>query len=103
MGKVYLLNAWGTERYKIGVTKSDVEKRLKQLQTGSSDELVIVKTFESDNYRKIEGWLHRKYKSKQVSGEWFELEDIDVLDFKKHCEEINETIDLLKKNNPFYD
>ena len=31
-----------TEIYKIGVTKKEVEKRIKQLQTGSSKEIVLL-------------------------------------------------------------
>lgn len=102
MGTVYLINAWGTDKYKIGITKSDVEKRIKQLQTGCPDKIVLVNTYESKNYRHLESWLHREHTSKRVEGEWFILEDEDVLKFKEDCERINKTVNLLLENNPFY-
>ena len=46
-GKVYLIVDWSSQplKYKVGITKSDVTKRLKSLQTGSSGELVLLKTY----------------------------------------------------------
>ncbi len=106
MGYLYLIVDWGSdpERYKIGITKNDVEKRLKQLQTGASSELVLLRTYESDNYRKIERWFHRKYSSYATDGgkEWFQLPNDDVLNFITECERIDETVQLLKDQNPFY-
>lgn len=101
MGNVYLLNAWGTDRYKIGFTKSDVKKRIKQLQTGCPDELILVKVYESEEYKSVESWMHRKHHAKRVEGEWFELTPTDIYEFHKDCEKFNETIKMLKENNPF--
>ena len=106
MGFIYLLVDWGSnpEKYKIGITKNDVEKRIKQLQTGASSELVLLKTYESDNYRKIEGTLHRGYKTYSTDGgkEWFELPNDRVLNFINECEQIDSNINFLRENgNPF--
>lgn len=102
MGIVYLLNAWGTDKYKIGITKGDVNKRMKQLQTGCPDEIVLTKLYECEHYRKLEGWMHRKFSSKRIEGEWFILEDEDVLNFIDECKKGDETITLLINENPFY-
>jgi len=105
-GKVYLIIDWGSHpiKYKIGITKNDVDKRLKQLQTGSSSELVLLQVYESENYRKIEGTLHRGFKHYSTDGgkEWFELPDEIALNFLKECEQIDNNIKMLKESgNPF--
>jgi hypothetical protein len=102
MGNVYLLNAWGTDRYKIGITKGDVEKRVKQLQTGCPDEIVICQVYSCKHYRKLESWMHRVYGPKRIEGEWFVLEDEDVSKFINECEKGDETITLLINENPFF-
>jgi hypothetical protein len=101
-GNLYLLNAWGTNKYKIGVTKNNVEKRIKQLQTGCPDEIILINQYKSDVYRKIESWLHRKFKSKKVEGEWFILDDSDVINFITECVNAEKTIKLLLNENPFF-
>lgn len=82
MGTVYLLNAWGTNKYKIGFTKRDINLRIKQLQTGCPDEIVLARKYECENYQKVEKWLHKQHNSKRVEGEWFLLEDADVYNFR---------------------
>lgn len=106
-GSIYLITDWSSEphRFKVGITKGDVSKRLKQLQTGSSGELVLLKTYSSENYRKIETILHRGYKSHSTDGgrEWFELPEDRVVNFKKECKKIDDNLKLLKESeNPFY-
>lgn len=105
-GKIYLLLDWGSspnEKYKIGITKNEISKRIKQLTTGSSSELVLINSYESENYKQIEGVLHRRYKTYSTCGgkEWFELPNDKVIDFKKHCEEIDKNIKFLNENNSF--
>jgi hypothetical protein len=105
-GKIYLITNWSSNvnRYKIGITKNSPEDRLKSLQTGSSGELVLLKVYESENYRKIEGILHRTYSHFSTDGgkEWFELPDDRVLNFIKECEKIDNNLNALKdSNNPF--
>lgn len=103
MGYVYLLNSWGDEVFKIGITKhDDIDKRIKALQTGNSSEIVLVNKYKSDNYRRIETMLHRYYGTKHKRGEWFELESTQVLEFTKRCEDFDKTITILLKENPFY-
>ena len=103
MGYVYLIGEIGKEgRYKIGSTKAkDVNKRLKQLQTGNSSELFIKEYYETEHPFKLEKMLHNHFKYKNLSGEWFGLSEADTEDFRGICEEKMKVINSLK-DNPFF-
>ena len=103
MGYVYLIGEMDNKgRYKIGSTKAkDVNKRLKQLQTGNSSELFIKESYETEHPFKLEKMLHNHFKSSNLIGEWFELSESDTEAFRKVCEEKEKIISSLK-NNPFY-
>jgi len=102
-GWVYLLEEMGDNlRYKIGFTKNDIEKRVKPLRTGNSDDIMIIKQYRSENYVKIEGMLHRQFADKHHRLEWFTMTDDEVANFLIEAKKADELIDFLKKNNPFY-
>ncbi len=103
MGYVYLIGMVEVPgKYKIGSTRSkNIDKRLKQLQTGSSSELFVKDCYETEYPFKLEKMLHNRFKSSNLIGEWFELKENDINDFKSICEEKTNIIDSLK-NNPFY-
>lgn len=105
-GKVYLIVDWSSSplKYKIGITKNQIQKRIKQLKTGSSGDLVLLKHYESENYKKIESILHRFYNSYSTEGgkEWFELPDDKVLNFINECQTIDENLKYLQENNCFF-
>jgi hypothetical protein len=103
MGHVYLIGEIRNEgRYKIGSTRAkDVNKRLKQLQTGNSEELYIKDSFETEHPFKLEKMLHNRFKNNNIINEWFELSEDDVKGFKGICEECSKVIESLK-DNPFY-
>lgn len=71
MGYVYLLHAVGTDRYKIGRTKSSVQKRVKSLQTGCANKLRIVAILVDKNERTLEQRLHHRFRQFRRHGEWF--------------------------------
>ena len=103
MGYVYLIGEIGKEgKYKIGSTRAkDVNKRLKQLQTGNSSELFIKECYETEHPFKLEKMLHNHFKSSSLIGEWFELSESDTEAFRGVCEEKEKIISSLK-DNPFY-
>ncbi len=106
-GYVYLilqLNIEGVETYKIGITKNAPEKRVKQLQTGNSDKITLLKSYQSENYLKVEQSMHRLYASfkTESKNEWFALKDEHVLSFIEECKKADEIIDFMYKNNEFY-
>lgn len=98
MNKVYLISS-GEGQFKIGVTKRDVSKRIKELKIGNSNPLDIISVFESKWARKIENTLHKRFKHKLLDGEWFNLSDDEVRDFTKSCRKIHENIELMATTN----
>lgn len=107
MGYVYLIletDKSGYERHKIGMTKRDPQKRVKELSTGNSNVITLLHSFNSTHYKNIERMLHVKFNSQktEANNEWFTLEDSQVLSFINTCKDIEKTVVLLKENNPFY-
>jgi len=105
MGYVYLIGEKDNPgRFKIGSTRSkDINKRLKQLQTGSSSELYIKDFYETSYPFKLEKLLHNHFESSNIMGEWFELFESDTESFRGICEEKIKIIDSLKDNPFFFD
>jgi hypothetical protein len=96
MSFIYLIKNTEESHYKIGVGKNPTN-RLKQLQTGSSSELVIVHTFETDIPYVIEKTLHRQFSHKRKHGEWFDFSINEETDFIKNCQNIESHIKLLRE------
>lgn len=67
---IYAIMEEDTGNIKIGISKNP-EQRLRQLQTGNSSQLSIVKTIKADNNFKDEKALHLKNKEHLIRGEWF--------------------------------
>ena len=95
MKKVYLIRG-NDGRYKIGTSK-EPRKRILELQTGNSDELTLIETYESVNATKIESTLHRTYSHLRKHGEWFDLSVLEESKFIKNCERVDGSINILKK------
>ena len=107
MGYVYLIlevNQHGEEYHKIGISKNTPEKRVRQLSTGNPNEIRVLSTYESVNYKKVEKWLHSRFSTKKTlaNNEWFNLTNEQVLSFLDTCNKADETIRLLLKENPFF-
>jgi hypothetical protein len=107
LGYVYLIveaDHNGYEKYKIGITKNNPENRLKKLKTGNSNEMFIVRTYQSENYRRIEKMLHRKYSAQRTisKNEFFHLTDSQIFSFSEDCKKMDDIIKLMKKENYFY-
>ena len=99
MAYVYLIGQRDDlTKYKIGVTKGDISKRLKKLQTGNSEELYLVNSFETDAPFILETLLHKRYGHKKILNEWFMLDKKDVEDFYNVCVLLQKGVDALKDN-----
>lgn len=101
-GYVYLImdsNNEGT--YKIGTTRGKIENRIKELQTGNSNELSICKYYETEIPFFMEKKLHDYFINQQIMNEWYQLEDKDVLGFEEKCKSIENMVESLK-DNPFF-
>jgi len=97
MRSVYLIRA-NDGRYKIGIAK-EPKQRIRQLQTGNSDELTLIETYESENAFKIESILHNRFSHARQNGEWFDLSITEEVNFVAMCKSIEESITFLKKTN----
>ena len=84
---LYILKPKGLPYYKIGIAV-DVDKRIKDLQTGCPKELYCVYKKEFNKTIKIERMIHKKYKNKNTYGEWFKLN-------KNELEELITTLENL--------
>lgn len=94
MKQVYLLKSDYTGYYKIGVSKN-AAKRVKQLQTGSSENIEVVFTYDSELPYKLETTLHNYYSAFQVNREWYNLSLENELEFLKLCEQFERNLKLV--------
>lgn len=107
-GYVYLLlciETDGTEYHKIGITRNEPIKRIKQLQTGNPVKISLLREYKTKNYLKVERWMHRKYFSSktEAKNEWRKLTDEQVFAFIKDCEVADDNINYLLENNSLFE
>lgn len=72
MAFVYILQAEGTTRVKIGRAKS-VQKRKATLHTGSPFPLQVLASIETSDAVTLELALHKRYRVYRRHGEWFDI------------------------------
>lgn len=99
---IYLAKQSDSHLYKIGITKNKPKDRIKQLQTGNANPLILIETFVTSHDFKMETALHAHYMLKKKEGEWFDLTDEDVKNFRSLCTDKEATMDFLKLNNHFW-
>ena len=98
MGYVYLL--CDGEKFKIGMTKNKIEKRVAELQTGNPNEIWVHSYYETQHPLKIEKMMHGRHASSNVKNEWFDLSVSEVINFKNECKQCDEVLKALQ-DNPF--
>ena len=98
MGFVYLL--CDGEKFKIGMTKNKIEKRVAELQTGNPNEIWIHSYYETNYPLKIEKMMHNRHAPSNVKNEWFNLSAFEVVNFKNECKRCEDILKALH-NNPF--
>ena len=74
----YILYNELTELYKIGKTTVSVESRRKTLSCNSGQELELVFKIDKD----IELKLHNRFAESRGKGEWFEIDQYDIINLK---------------------
>ena len=104
MYKVYLISAKYPDNnyYKIGWTRREPIKRLKELKTSNSHELELVDFFETKWGPRIESSLHKHFHKHRCEGEWFLLDDEQVSGFKEICQKNHDIFELLAKENSWF-
>ena len=101
MAYVYLLCDSGHDNmFKIGITRGDIEKRIKKLQTGNANEIFLVNYYETEYPFFIEKMMHLRHFENHKRGEWFELKSYELNKFVDDCKECEEIAKAMK-NNPF--
>jgi predicted GIY-YIG superfamily endonuclease len=94
---VYLIRSSENSNYKIGTTKN-INKRIKELQTGNGEKIYLVDYFESKYAFKIENALHNFFSDKLKLNEWFEFTIEDEVKFKELSKKIENNLKFLEKN-----
>lgn len=100
-GYVYLIRNIDDSTYKIGVTKHNPSKRLKQLQTGSSSQLDLVYSIEAEYPYRLEKMLHTHFSLQRKNNEWFSLDLDSLMNFPETC---NKLLNIIKslESNPYF-
>lgn len=86
MTYLYAIGTTG-RRQKVGYS-GDPESRLKKLQTGNPEQLLVHYTFPVDPAYafKLEQYFHRLYNHRRVKGEWFDMSVDEVVGLMQHHE-----------------
>jgi hypothetical protein len=77
VGYVYFFRHGDDDQFKIGQT-ANVERRLKQLQTGSPKPLTVFDVIETADAKDVEAFLHRRLAHKCLIGENFALTPAEI-------------------------
>lgn len=83
--------------YKVGVSKNPT-KRVKQLQTGNGEKLILKNKYESEYYSQIEKYFHSMYSPEKKQGEWFNFSLEHEMRFLTECERVENNIKTLIEN-----
>jgi hypothetical protein len=103
MINVYLICAEIDNRklYKIGYTRRSIDDRIREFKTGNASSFYVIDTFQSKWGTKIEARLKKIFKQKKINGEWFDLNDDDIKEFRKLSQSINDILELISSTNTY--
>jgi hypothetical protein len=87
--------------YKIGVTKSDIMGRVRQLQTGNPYNIEVMVIFKSKHAFKVESYLHKYYGTENIRNEWFSLDAMQVGDFANRCGIVEKMFCCIQDSNTY--
>lgn len=91
MGFVYFVKD-NANQVKIGFTKRDIKKRIKEL---NSPNLIPIFMYETKYPTQLEKALHFRFKRYNIEGEWYLLNDFKVEELKQICEKLDESICII--------
>jgi len=80
LGSVYLFKHG--KYYKIGKT-NDTVRRGNELKIQLPENLDLIHEIKTDDPSGIEAYWHRRFDSKRMNGEWFDLSSSDIKSFKR--------------------
>ena len=94
---VYLIQAKGTNSYKIGITSRTIESRINELNgSQSAYPLELITSIRSVNYKEVERHLHEKYRAYRVHGEWFQFDFSQLAEVRRCLKELDTPIEKIK-------
>ena len=67
---------------KIG-RSSNVDKRIKQIQTGNPNKIILIQKYQCKDCNTVERMIHNNYKEKRLEGEWFNFTERDINECKE--------------------
>lgn len=77
--KLYAIQNTATGHVKIGIA-ANPEKRRASLQAGATGRLKVLLEIEAKSAVTSEAYLHRQFDSDKLYGEWFNINDLSVLE-----------------------
>ena len=95
---VYIINVVGTNKYKIG-RSNDINRRLRQLQTGSPDKLTLYDIFTCADCSTLEPMIHKTFAKFRLNGEWFKFTDTEITNCRYIIYELIKNINLKMNTN----
>lgn len=72
-GYVYFIKTEDYDYFKIGITKTDIQRRFSNIQSGNMFKLKLIGFIPSENPRKLEKKIHSHFENKKMEGEWFNI------------------------------
>lgn len=98
---LYIFNEIDTNKYKIGVSVN-IEKRLKQLNTGNANKLQCIYSLETSIPFALERNIHQLLKEYNIeNSEWFIFEKEQLSTIIDKINKSNNSLSFLKKENLF--
>lgn len=80
LGEVYLFKSG--RYYKIGKT-NDTVRRGNELRIQLPEKMDLIHSIKTDDPSGVEAYWHRRFESKRMQGEWFDLNSTDIKAFKR--------------------
>lgn len=80
VGEVYLFKSG--RYYKIGKT-NDTVRRGSELRIQLPEKMDLIHSIKTDDPSGIEAYWHKRFESKRMQGEWFDLSSADIKAFKR--------------------
>ncbi|WP_445634493.1 GIY-YIG nuclease family protein [Nostoc sp. DSM 114161] len=101
-GTVYLINAKGTNRYKIGYTNRPFSERLAEINRGQIPyPLTATKTILVEDAYTVELTLHHQFAGLRKYGEWFEFSSSLLKEVCKEMDKLQKQSTPISKITPF--
>lgn len=93
---IYLIKSKDSQLYKIGIS-TNPHKRLRELQTGNPEELILIYKYLAKNPIQLEKSFHNRYSYLNKINEWFNFDVIIESNFLRECLLIDNNISVSKK------